>query len=34
MDQTSTVLFYLVAAYIIYITAKGELPAYSAIFFG
>lgn len=34
MSQTSTIFFFLVAAYVIYITVKGELPAYAKVFFG
>lgn len=34
MPQTSIIFFYLLAAYIFYITAKGELPQYAGVFFG
>jgi hypothetical protein len=34
MSQTSIIFFYLLAAFVIYVTVKGELPAYAKVFFG
>jgi len=34
MNQTSLILFYIVAAWIVYITARGELDDYVSIFIG
>lgn len=34
MPQTSVIFFYLIAAYLFYITAKGELQQYAGVFFG
>jgi len=34
MSQTSTIFFFLIAAFVVYITAKGELPKYAAVFYG
>jgi len=32
MNQTAVIFFYLVAAFLIYVTAKGQLPAYAGVF--
>lgn len=34
MSQTSVVFFFLLAAFIIYVTVRGELPKYAKVFFG
>ena len=34
MPQSSTIAFYLVAGFLIYVTAKGELPVYLSVFLG
>jgi hypothetical protein len=31
MSQSSTIAFYLIAGFIMFITMKGELPAYAAL---
>lgn len=34
MSQTSIIFFYLMAAFVVYVTVKGELPQYAKVFFG
>lgn len=34
MPQSSTIAFYLIAGFLIYVTAKGELPVYLSVFLG
>jgi len=34
MSQTSLVFFYLLAGFVVFVVAKGELPAYSKVFVG
>lgn len=34
MPQTSVIFFYLLAGFVIFITARGELPSYLSVFLG
>lgn len=34
LPQQSVILFFLVAGWLVYITAKGELPAYIGVMLG
>jgi hypothetical protein len=34
ISQTSLIFFYLLAAFVIFITIRGELSQYAAVFFG
>jgi hypothetical protein len=34
LSQTSIIFFYMLAAFVIFITVRGELPQYTAVFFG
>jgi len=34
MPQSSVIFFYLAAGFLIFITARGELPSYLSVFLG
>lgn len=34
LSQTSLIFFYLLAAFVIFVTIRGELPQYAKVFWG
>jgi len=34
MSQSSVIAFFLIIGFVVYVTMKGQLPAYAAILFG